>query len=164
MSNLDKVDFIITVCEADMALSSPERERLCDLLWHLAAKDNNYIVLEIPSIKTMSHQLDLLGLIKEKTTAISKVMDKADFEGDSTRRSVSCIAALNDISLEEYYFWIGFCYLTLAADHQEDPIGKKLEQAELSCLKEIISSNETLNQESFVAVVNRSVKVFKSFL
>jgi hypothetical protein len=91
-------------------------------------------------------------------------MDKADFEGDFSRRSVSCIAALKDISLEEYYFWIGFCYLTLAADHQEDPIGKKLEQAELSCLKEIISSNETLNQESFVAVVNRSVKVFKSFL
>ena len=89
MSSLDRIDFIITVCEADMALSSAERERLCDLLWHLAAKDNPYVVREIPTIKTMDHQLDLLGLIKDKTIKISAIMDKADFEGDTSLRSVS---------------------------------------------------------------------------
>ena len=147
-----------------MALSAPERETLCNLLWHLGAKDNSYITREIPSLKTMSHQLDLLGFLKEKTTEVSKIMDKADFQGDSSLRSISCIEALSGITLEEYYFWIGLCYLTLAADHQEDPIGKTLEQAELSCLKEIITSNEKLLGKSFVNVVNHSVKVFKSFI
>jgi len=164
VSSLDRIDFIITVCEADMALSSAERERLCDLLWHMAAKDNPYVVREIPTIKTMGHQLDLLGFIKEKTTKISAIMDKADFEGDTSLRSVSCIDALKDVSLEEYFFWVGLCYLTLAADHQEDPIGKKLEEAEISCLKKILSANEALSKESFVAVVNHSVKVFKNAL
>ncbi len=112
----------------------------------------------------MGHQLDLLGLIKDKTTKISDIMDKADFKGDTSLRSVSCIEALKDITLDEYYFWVGLCYLTLAADHQEDPIGKKLEEAEISCLKKIISAHETLKQESFVAVVNHSVQVFKSFI
>ena len=61
-------------------------------------------------------------------------------------------------------FWIGLCYLALAADHQEDPIGKKLEEAELECLKQIIQANDELAESSFVNVVNHSVKLFKSFL
>ena len=103
MRILDKIDFIITVCEADMALSSPERERLCELLWHLAKKGNQYVTQEVPSIPEMSHQLELLGLIKEKNVKVSKVMDKADFEGDRSLRSTSCVEVLKGISLPIHY-------------------------------------------------------------
>ena len=34
MLDMDRIDFVIAICEADMALSSAERETLCELLWH----------------------------------------------------------------------------------------------------------------------------------
>ena len=68
MSDLDKIDFIIAVCEADMAISAPERERLCDLLWHLGLKKTNTSLNELPSISSFNEELELLTLIKEKST------------------------------------------------------------------------------------------------
>ena len=164
MSDLDKIDFIIAVCEADMAISAPERERLCDLLWHLGLKKNEYVLNELPSISSFNEELELLTVIKEKSTKVAGLMDKAEYGGDHSLRPQSCIEALSSTEKDEYFFWIGLCYLALAADHQEDPIGKKLEEAELECLKQIIQAKNEIGESSFVNVVNHSVKVFKSFL
>jgi len=164
MSNLDKIDFIIAVCEADMAMSAPERERLCDLLWHLTLKKNEYVLNAFPSISSFNEELELLTFIKEKSAKVSGLMDKAEYSGDHSLRPTSCIEVLRSTEKNEYFFWIGLCYLALAADHQEDPIGKKLEEAELECLKQVIQANDELGDSSFVNVVKHSVKVFKGFL
>ncbi len=161
---LDKIDFIITVCEADMSLSSQERERLCGLISHLIEKNNRYLLAEVPPSLQVNDPLEILGFIKDKTDKVSKTMDKADYNGNPSFRSDSCIQSLANTDLDEYSFWIGFCYLVLAADHSEDPIGKKLEEAELLCLKKIITANQELAGRKFVSIVNDSVKAFKRFL
>ena len=164
MEALDKIDFIITVCEADMSLSSQERERLCGLISHLIEKNNRYLLAEVPPSLQVNDPLEILGFIKDKTDKVSKTMDKADYNGDPSFRSDSCIQSFVNTNLDQYSFWIGFCYLVLAADHSEDPIGKKLEEAELLCLKKIIAANQELAGRKFVSIVNDSVKAFKRFL
>ena len=62
---LDKIDFIITVCEADMSLSSQERERLCDLISHLIEKNNRYLLAEVPPSLQVNDPLEILGFIKD---------------------------------------------------------------------------------------------------
>lgn len=164
MLDMDRIDFVIAICEADMALSSAERETLCELLWHMKLKDNRLVRSSLPVLWTFSEELEVLELIKEKASMISEVVDRAEFNGDSLFRSNSCIKSVEDISGEELYFWIGLSYTALAADHRDDPIGKKLEQAELECLKQVVESRKDLEGSTFVSTVIKSVEIFKSHL
>ncbi|MEK9985522.1 MAG: hypothetical protein VW879_12360 [Opitutae bacterium] len=164
MLDMDRIDFVIAICEADMALSSAERETLCELLWHTRLKGNRFVRSSLPVLWTFSEELEVLELIKEKASIISEVLDRAEFNGDSLFRSNSCTKSVEDVSGEELYFWIGLCYTALAADHRDDPIGKKLEQAELECLKQVVESRKDLEGSTFVSTVIKSVEIFKSHL
>ena len=78
MEALDKIDFIITVCEADMSLSSQERERLCGLISHLIEKNNGYLLAEVPPSLQVNDPLEILGFIKDKTDKVSKRLSSND--------------------------------------------------------------------------------------
>ena len=47
MLDMDRIDFVIAICEADMALSSAERKP-CELLWHMKLQDNRFVRSSLP--------------------------------------------------------------------------------------------------------------------